>query len=49
VYPNINRWLTNVLRFMPGSSDACASSSYDGTVKVSLRAVGMPLGWCGAL
>ncbi|EFN53251.1 hypothetical protein CHLNCDRAFT_26064, partial [Chlorella variabilis] len=33
LYSSINRWLTNQLRFMPGG-DACASSSYDGTVKV---------------
>ena len=35
VYPRINRWLTNQLRFMPGGDgSSCASSSYDGTVKV---------------
>lgn len=31
---SINRWLTNALRFMPGSSDEVASASYDGTVKI---------------
>ena len=35
VYTTINRWLTNQLRFMPGGDGTtCASSSYDGTVKV---------------
>eukprot|EP00887_Chlorella_sp_A99_P006546 scaffold3.g6546.t1 len=29
---SINRWLTNALRFMPGSSDEVASASYDGTI-----------------
>jgi DNA damage-binding protein 2 len=34
VWTGINRWLTNALRFLPGSNDACVSASYDGTVKV---------------
>lgn len=43
VYSSINHWLTNQLRFMPGGGDACATSSYDGTVKVG----GWWQGWAG--
>lgn len=35
VFTSINRWLTNQLRFMPGGDgSSCASSSYDGSIKV---------------
>ena len=49
VYSSINRWLTNALRFMPGGDGMrCATSSYDGTVKVVWRGSGGRAGWvCG--
>ncbi|KAL4435880.1 hypothetical protein ABPG77_000642 [Micractinium sp. CCAP 211/92] len=35
VFTSINRWLTNQLRFMPGGDgSSCASSSYDGSIKI---------------
>jgi DNA damage-binding protein 2 len=37
VLPDVNRWLTNALRFLPGAGAndaACATCSYDGTVKL---------------
>jgi DNA damage-binding protein 2 len=46
VYTDINRWLTNAIRFLSTSSlnDAtCATSSYDGTVKLFDCEVGVPL------
>lgn len=46
VYPDINRWLTNGLRCLPQASAAsslCATSSYDGTVKIFDVETGLPV------
>lgn len=57
VFGDINRWLTNSLKFLPGGGSngaTCASASYDGTVKLFDVEVGVavqtlynanPRGW----
>lgn len=46
VYTDLNRWMTNALRFMPegGTSGShVATASYDGTVKIVDVEVGVPI------